>query len=433
MTGSANESAETNARISLRTWCVVLGCFAIMICDGYDLTVIAITLPSIAKAWHIATAEFGYIFSASIVGIMIGAPLSGALADRLGRKPVLLSCTLIFGIGSLCTAFTHSMSALLVVRVISGLGLGGAVPLSIALVGEHSPPRYRARLICLIISGPGVGAALPGVAATYLLAHSGWSLLFILGGLAPIAAAAISLWLITESPQFLARIRDRDEIRNASSTTMAIAPKTRLAEIFAGRLAYVTPALWIGFIAIGIVTYFIQSWTPTLYLARGHSIGEVALATTMFQVGAALSGLIIGWPVDRFGAKCITIAFMLSVPCIALLGSPEALAGLLPVVLGLSGLLILSAHSASCSLAATIYATEIRGVGVGLGLGTMRLGQIMGTVLGGALISSGLTMPLIFSMAALTFFIGGVASFALQGKPHGPMPDIRNELTGNKP
>jgi AAHS family 4-hydroxybenzoate transporter-like MFS transporter len=382
---------------------VILCCFAIMLCDGYDLTVIAFAMPVIGLEWHVATSGFGYVFSASVVGVMIGAPVSGKLADRFGRKRILLCCVFTFALAVALTGLTETFSQLIAARFASGLGLGGVIPLSIALVGEQSPSRHRATLISIATTGMTIGAGLPALAATVLLPTLGWRSLFWVGGATPFAIGIVSLLVLPESREFT-RVRSLLETRDE---------RPKLKAIVAGKFASFTPLLWGSFAAIGFVSYFIQSWTPSLYLGLGRPLGEVAFSVSMFQVGGAVGGLLVGWVMDRFGPRCIPLLFILASPGVAVLGYPQSIPILLPYLLGVCGFLILALQLAANALAAIAYPTSIRALGIGFGLGSARLGQILGTLVGANLIGEGIGLPAIFGVLSAVFLFGAIVSYPL--------------------
>jgi MFS transporter, AAHS family, 4-hydroxybenzoate transporter len=374
-----------------------------MMCDGYDLTVIAFAMPAVGHEWRVGPSEFGYVFSASIVGVMIGAPMAGRFADKFGRKRILLASVFAFAIAVSLTGAAQTITQLIMARFVSGLGLGGVIPLSIALVGEQSPARHRATLISIATTGMTVGAGLPALAAATLLPMFGWRSLFVIGGATPFLVGLLSVLLLPESAEF---IRGRtmlslDEIN------------TDMNGVLDGRFSRFTPLLWASFATIGFVSYFIQSWTPSIYLGLGRPLPEVAFSVSMYQVCGAIGGLLAGWMMDRIGPRCIPVLFVLAAPCIAILGFPYAVPGLLPAMLGTCGFLMLALQLATNALATISYPTNMRALGVGLGMGAARLGQIGGTVVGGALIGGGLGLPLVFGILAIVLLIGAVVSYAL--------------------
>ncbi len=405
-----SDVSTTGSKFDWSLATVIGCCFLIMLCDGYDLTVIAFAMPAIGKQWHVPTADFSYVFSASIVGVMIGAPISGWLADHFGRKRVLLWCIATFGAAVLLTCLTRSLPQLVVARAVSGLGLGGVMPLAIALVGEQSPRHLRATLISVATTGMTIGAGLPALAAALMLPTFGWPALFFIGGITPFAIGLLALFYLPESRQF------SDLSSKSAGRNRPDAEKSELRELFSHGYARFTPLLWVVFSAIGFASYFIQTWTPTLYLGLGRPLRDVAFSVSMFQVGGALGGLLVGWVLDRFGPKCIPILFLLAAPSVAILAFPNAFAGILPLALGVSGFLLLALQLAANALAAISYPTRIRGLGIGCGLASARLGQILSSTTGGALVSRGADLLMIFGLLAVIMLAGAIVGTALTSR-----------------
>jgi len=410
---------------------VVALCFIIMLCDGYDLTVIAFAMPRIAAEWKLeGTAAFGPVFSAAIVGLMIGSPLAGYVADRIGRKWTLISCATAFGLFVLATAFATSITQLLVLRFLSGIGLGGVIPLGIVMSGEFAPTRLRATMMSLATTGVTIGSGLPGLTAAWILPYTGWHGLFVVGGVVPIVIALVLIFAMPESVKYLAlRPERRNELVQTVSKLvpdMGINPaldtlvlkevqgkKPSVWRLFDGYLAYMTPLLWLMFLIAGMTLYFIQTWTPTIFLSSGRPLTEVAFAIAIFQAAGAVGGALMGWPVDRFGAKPVAVMFVLAIPAVAALGMPGASSSYLVTILALTGFIMLAVQLGANSLSALIYPTFIRANGVGFGLGSARVGQILGATGGGILVAMGVAVPTLFYLLTIPLAIGAVASIIL--------------------
>ena len=172
--------------------------------DGFDTQAIGYVAPALAKEWGLTKGALGPVFSAGLFGLMIGALLFGPLADRIGRKRIIILSTLAFGVCALATAFVHDVNTLLAIRFLTGLGLGGAMPNAIAMTSEFNPRRRRATMVMIMFCGFSVGAALGGLLAAALIPHFGWRSVFVVGGVAPLLLVPILALRLPESVRFLA-------------------------------------------------------------------------------------------------------------------------------------------------------------------------------------------------------------------------------------
>src|ERR1700735_1602717 len=206
---------------------LLLTCAAVLFLDGFDTTAIGYVAPSLAREWSLSKGALGPVFSAGLFGLMIGALLFGPLADRIGRKKIIIFSTLAFGVGTLVTAFVLDVNALLAIRFLTGLGLGGAMPNAIAMTSEFNPRRRRATMVMIMFCGFSVGAALGGLVAAALIPQFGWRSVFVVGGVVPLLLVPVLAQLLPESVRFLV-LTGRGNARVAEMLS-AINPKAAFA------------------------------------------------------------------------------------------------------------------------------------------------------------------------------------------------------------
>jgi len=280
---------------------LMLTCAAVLFLDGFDTQAIGFVAPALAKEWGLTKAALGPVFSAGLFGLMIGALVFGPLADRVGRKKIIIFSTAAFGIGALATAFANDLTALLVIRFLTGLGLGGAMPNTVALTSEYNPQPRRATMVMIMFCGFSIGAALGGLLAAALIPRLGWGSVFIVGGIAPLLMLPVLAGRMPESVRFLATAGQAPErvaqLLNLIAPNTVFAPGARfvvrevhlagnpIVHLFReGRMA-ATLLLWTVFFMSLLDIYFLANWLPTVLHDLGASVSQAALIGSMLQVG----------------------------------------------------------------------------------------------------------------------------------------------------
>lgn len=404
--------------------------FLAMFADGYEITAMAFAGPDLARDWGIESSSLGPVFSASLFGIFVGAPLLGYVGDRFGRKTAIVAGLLTCGLSTLAMVLVTSMGQMIALRFIAGIGIGGLMPNTVALTSEFSPKRFRATLIVLMFTGITVGTAAPSVVAAWLVPQYGWTILFWIGGIVPLAITACLLFTLPESIKYLAlqagkrasvlRLaqRIRPELELADETEFEVreaetATGSGLVRIFSDGLQWITPLLWFCFATTLMANYFLNSWMPILFEQAGLSPERAALATGLYHVGATAGGLLISVLLDRFGFVVIAVFLMLAGPVVAAIG----LGGLTE-----SGLFLLSLSAGACVVGAQfgnnaaggiLYPTEIRSKALGWAFSAGRLGSIFGPLVGGVLIAQNWPLSRLFQVAALPLVAGALAALWL--------------------
>ncbi len=404
--------------------------FLAMATDGYDLLALAYAAPDIMHQWHVNRAEFGGVFSAGLIGILIGAPLFGHVGDRFGRKSAIIIGSIVYGVATFGIVFAGSITALTVLRLVAGIGIGGVMPSTVALNAEFAPRRWRATLVILMFTGVTLGGALPGWIATTLVPQYGWRVLFVIGGVAPLGIGLLLAALLPESIKFLALAPERRKrlgavLRQLSPpvilgddeqilTGNEKSPTASFAHLFAGSLRVVTPLLWLLFATNLMATYFLNSWMPTLFGLSGLTGAQSAQALSIFQIGGTLGGIAVSVLLDRFGLIPIIALFTLACPAVLALGTSGHSSSDLITAAGFAGFCILGLQFGLNAISGIIYPTPIRAKGSGWAFAIGRFGSIIGPVAGGFLLSLHLPLPQMFYAPAGFLAVGAIAALVMQ-------------------
>ena len=405
-------------------------CALVVLIDGFDTQAIGYVAPAIVRSWHVDRAALTPVFSAGLFGLMLGALAFGPVADRFGRKPVLLFCALFFGLMSLATATAQSVQSLTMLRFITGLGLGGAMPNAIALTTEYAPRRVRATTVMIMFCGFSVGAALGGIAAASLITHFGWKSVFVLGGIVPCLAFPFLAARLPESIRYLVvRGGGRDRVAAilnridpgavfAADTTFTVeeheAKGFIVGQLFAEGRGVFTTLIWVVFFMSLLDLYFLTNWLPTIIHDAGIPVSRAALITSMYQVGGTAGTLLLGRLFDRFSPfLMLALTYLAAGVFVLLIGTTGTSIGALVLTVFGAGFCVVGGQIGANALTANSYPTAIRSTGVGWALGIGRIGSIVGPVVGGLLLSLHWAVRQIFLVAALPVLIAALAAFCI--------------------
>lgn len=415
---------------------ILVACAATMMVEGYDAQVVAYAAPAIIRTWHIERSALAPVFGAALFGYMLGATVLSGLSDRFGRKRVIAAGNLCFGLLTIASAYATTITELLSLRFVAGLGLGCSIPAAIALAVEYAPEGRRAFRVSLLFVGYTVGAAAGGFLAAALMARFGWQSAFLLGGGLSLAVGVASVAVLPESARFLAargaRPREIAAIMRRLRPDLAITETTRFIvvedkadpglpvwQLFANGRAWLTVLLWAAFVTSLGCHYFLTSWLPTVLDASGIPLTHAVAAGALIQAGGAVGSLGVGRLVDRVGVLAIAGAFIAAAPLLVLIGAAPASEALLMVIVFLTGMCLLGGQIGLNALASTIYPTAIRSSGAGWALGIGRFGSIMGPLIGGWLIGAGLSSTALFACAAVPALLSALFIVAVRQRLPG--------------
>jgi AAHS family 4-hydroxybenzoate transporter-like MFS transporter len=416
-----------------QTWICTL-CFLLAFFDGFDLSLVGVALPKIAEVLNSTPASLGVAMSAGNVGALIGALVLGMLADRFGRKQMLLVSAFTFGIFTLAIAFIQSVEQLVLLRFIAGFGMGGAVPNALAFGSEYAPSNKRATLATAMYAGVAIGATCAGLISSYLLPKYGWQSLFLVGGVVACLIGVISLISLPEPLEFLikrGKDSDRARIRKIVSRIAPsyasikdvefVSSEKRLPGIpfkhlFKEGRAANTILLWMAFVLSYYLVWLILSWTPTLLRESGASSQEFSLAFACINLGAVMATVLAGILMDKFRPfEILKIGFFLAFVSVLTFGYFASSTFIVVAVVSvIMGFFVIGGNSGLMGLAAISYPADIRGTGLGWATGIGRSGSLLAPVIGGIMLTKSWSVKAICTANAVLALVVILVIFIMQ-------------------
>ncbi|MGI4901610.1 MAG: MFS transporter [Janthinobacterium lividum] len=431
-----SEIIETR-RVSLRLAVLVLLCALLMFLDGFDTQAVSYIVPVVARQWHLPREILGSIFSAALVGLMVGYLAISPLSARFGHKRMMVASTVLFAIFTLFTVFASNVTELIGLRFLTGIGLGAAAPSAVALTCEFAPKRLRATFVLLVYCGFSLGFVVAGMVSGMLLPTHGWQSVMAVGAIAPLLLALPLALMLPESLAFLRQksdgeVRIRGVLQRLFPHTDIPAGSRFILEdqgerragvkaLFDGTTSIGTFLLWGIFFLNLAEFYFMQSWLPTMLTGLHYPVATVVWITAMPTVAGVLSALPLGLAMDRVGPY-VTLAVMYVAGTLFMVLVASAFAatstGWLMAAVFCAGFCISGGQKSVIALAAVYYPLNLRSTGVGWALGIGRLGGIAGPLVVGFMYSAHWTPAQIFQAAALPVLIAGIGVM-IMGRRYG--------------
>ncbi|MFK7982070.1 MAG: MFS transporter [Saprospiraceae bacterium] len=426
----AKQSLLDTGPMSGLQYATIFVCFLMNILDGVDVLVISYAAPAIAKSWGTSPQALGIVFSAGLAGMTFGALLLAPFADQIGRKKMILLSAFVMGLGMYFTSLTTTVYQLGVLRFLSGIGIGSMLASTAALTAEFTPNSTKDFWVSAVISGYPTGAVLSGLVAAKVIPSNGWEHMFQLAGFATLATIPIIWFLLSESIDFYLNKQPANALNKANAilTKMDRPPLSALPvinekksaipinKLLGGDYRIPTFQLWTALFFAFATLYFLTSWIPKLAESTGMSMSLAIYAGTVFNVGAVMGIITQGFFSARFGLKkTIGVFFTLTAVLMAIfqlfIGSDSIL-----FIFGLLGFGLQGGFVGLYAVAARMYPTEFRTMGVGWAIGAGRLGGVIGPAIGGILVGMGLTMATNFMIFAVPTLLAGVATLFISSK-----------------
>ena len=404
-------------------------CFLVIAIDGFDTAIIGFIAPVVRAEWNLAVAQLGPLFASGLFGLMLGAFSVGPLADRYGRKTMLVASMIVFGAASLVSSYSGGLTAMTALRFLTGLCLGGAMPMTITLASEFCPAARRSSLVTLMFCGFTLGSAMAGLIAARVLPDFGWRVLLVGGGVAPLVLAPVLMMLMPESVRFLVtkraaheriaavlgRISPAADLHDATFVDTSPSSTSPVAQLFRGGLLNGTLLLWLAFFMSLLVVYLMTNWMPTLLQqASGASIADAAFTGAMYQVGGTLGAILVGRLMDHFEPHRVLFAsYLMGAAFIVLISLWTDTRALMTLAVFAAGACISGGQVGGNALSAAFYPTPYRATGVAWANGVGRGGSIVGSLLGGVLLGVGWPATTVYAMVAIPAAISALALGAL--------------------
>ncbi|CAI1741771.1 MFS transporter [Serratia proteamaculans] len=418
-----------NAKISPYQILILSLCFLIVLLDGFDTAVIGYIAPALREEWSLLPAQLSPAFGAGLLGLLIGSLIFGPVADAIGRKRVLLASILIFGGGTLASAYTHSIESLTLLRLITGIGLGGAMPTCITLSSEYSPAHRRMIMVTLSWSGFTAGLALGGLLAGQIIPEFGWRGVLMLGGIVPLLLLPLLAWQMPESVRFMTSSpKHADSLRQVveritgkSWAGVTIIDDERptqvrspISHLFIEGRAVRTLLLWLAFFCSLFVFYQLTSWLPSILKDAGYDIVHASRIGAMVPLGGTLGAILMALLMDRVGPyRVLALSYLGAALVVGATGYLMGDVYTLAATVFLIGFGVAGAQNGLNLVSATIYPTAARVTGVSWAMASGRFGSIVGSMLGAWMIAAAGSSEVFFIWLALPVLVGSAAIFLL--------------------
>lgn len=414
--------------IGRRQWLILfLGFFTLSV-DGFDVTAMGFIAPALIDDWQISRHALGPVMMSGLLGLACGSLISGPLADRHGRKTLIVGSVFFFGVGSLLSAWSWDLTSLTVLRFVTGLGLGAAMPNITTLVAEYAPRRRRSHMSTAIHCGFNTGAALGGLASERLIEAFGWRAVLVAGGVLPLLLVVVLLLYLPESMRFLVqhpgqkprlmRLLNRFIPGVADENTRFINAEPQMTRgSTVGSLLHApyglgTAAIWLTLLVGLFSVYLLSSWLPLMVRDAGLTLSQAVVIGSVFQMGGMAGNFCIGLEMDRWGKHRAIIATLLGGAVGALLlGLHTPSLPLLCALVLVLGFTINGINPGCYALAAHFYPTFMRATGVSWATGIGRLGAIAGAGVGSAMLAANWTFSDVFLFLPLPLLAGALVMY----------------------
>ncbi len=371
--------------------------------DGIDVMVVSYSANSISKEWSISATSLGIVFSAGLLGMTLGAILLAPLADRIGRRKLIIASNIIMGVTVFCTAWAPSVQVLMLMRIISGIGIGSMLANVATITSENAPVNKKDFWVSFVMAGYPLGATLSGLVIANILPEYGWHFVFKIAGIITLATLPVLIFFLKESEEFM----QKGEAVQKNPVALILTETYRSS----------TLALWLSIFMAFATLYFLTTWLPKLASVTGLS-DKLAIYTGMaFNLGAFIGIITRGYISGKSRLHSTVVLYLVATMLLLLLFGLFNNSIVILLLIAAIGFGIQGGFVGMYSMAAILYPTQIRATGVGWAVGIGRTGAIAGPFLGGILVSKGFGMAPSFMFFAIPTLISAIAVIFIKLQP----------------
>jgi len=403
-------------------WFVVGLCVFLYIVDGFDVMVMAFTAASVSNEWGLTGSQLGGLLSAGLVGMALGSIFLTPWADKNGRRPLIIICLIISGIGMTISSFAQTPLQLGILRFITGLGVGGILASSNVLASEYASNRWRSLAVSLQSTGYAIGATIGGIIAVMLIAQFGWRSVFLTGGIITLIMAVVTYYTLPESLDFLMVKQPKNALEKINILavklelpTLSNLPKIEkvaegtkqgVTKIFSNELRFTTLCLWLCFFLVMFGYYFIMSWTPKILSSSGMTTEQGVTVGILLSAGGIIGTALVGFISAKIKVYYVQAIFLgLTALSILLLVNSVSILNL-ALIFGLClGVLVNGCIAGLYAMSPMIYDTDVRTTGVGFAIGFGRIGAIISPLVAGTFLDAGTPALSLYSHYAFAFVL----------------------------
>lgn len=419
--GTATPIQETvdGLRFGAFHWRVLALVAGVILLDGFDIQLAAFAAPAILADWGIGSAALAPVMAASLIGMAFGTSIGGRIGDHFGRRPALIGAVLWFGAAAMLTALCSNVTSFSILRFVTGVGLGAAVPNATALIAEWMPMRARNYAVTVISVGVPCGGIVGAAIASWLIPAYGWPAAFVLGGALPLLLSVVMLGALPESPILLARRGGADDriakmVADAGGSALGpFAPPPAVSEsahVFGPTLRRSTIGMGIAFFAALMGVYALLSWVPVLLSSAGFPMDRAIRGAMILNLSGVTASFVLTWLMLRIGSRATIIGTVCAgAAALALWATLLHMPGVPPAImllgLALTGATILSLQVLLLTLSAHVFPVECRAAGIGYSITFGRLGAILSAFGAGVLLAQPHGMLLFFAMVAVALVV----------------------------